>query len=279
MSYHLSLRDEALRAFSGANLELLRTPRVGLVLGTGWSDRAVLENSGFACEREVEFDRFGIHPPDGAGHSNVFRIGRWHDRDVVLSVGRIHLYQEMEMLWSHRDRILRRWFSVFLAIMGEGTRMVVTSSVGGLGDMKQGTVTLVTGLVAAHLLQPYLGTNEFVLGERVVWKNPHNMPTHESDEFYRKRSAFERGASAAELPFRRSRRHLIQGPAFGGALERNIWHSQHCDEVGMSGNAEACLTVVANGDRVQNGIAPIDLMMVGYVTDANDLPIHSEIVE
>lgn len=210
------------RILRDAGLDPASTPdRLALVLGTGWSDPAVLVDRGFVPEQELTFQQVGIAAGNGAGHPNKFLLGTWHDRKVVISQGRVHLYQER----AGMESLIRRWMSVLLALKGAGTRIVITSSVGGISaTAKTGTVVQPTTLVSAHLPMPYLNgaEAEFVMSEHLLWL------FHKESGVDRPliRSTFTEAAARAGLnALDRGVHIMIPGPGFGGAFERRLWKS------------------------------------------------------
>lgn len=251
----------------------LDVPRMGLVLGTGWSDPDVLKNEGFVLQREITFEEVGINPGNGAGHPNRFLLGTWHGQDVVISQGRVHLYQER----AGQDSLIRKWMSVLLALMGDGKQIVLTCSVGGLSrSVKTGMVVQPVGLVSAHLPQPYLSGSdgEFVMSEHLLWLKRENYGI----DRMKIANTFAYAAEASGFEFERVTHMLIPGPGFGGASERKLWATQGCDTVGMSLDPELRLLALENMDNhdPQN---PCDYSVLAalIVTDDHDLPDHQEI--
>ncbi|MFA4846095.1 MAG: hypothetical protein WC654_06065 [Patescibacteria group bacterium] len=252
-----------------------RTNRLGLILGTGWSDPAVLSHEGFILEREITFSDVGVDAGAGAGHPNRFLLGTWHGRKVVISQGRNHLYQER----PGEESLIRKWMSVFLALMGQGTRVIITSSVGGVAAAaKTDMVVQPIGIVSAHLPMPYLYGNdgEFVMSEHLLWIE------HRSSGIHRPlvASVFDEAAKRAKLPrFINGKHLLIPGPGFGGATERRLWASWECDTVGMSLDPELRLIALENMDNAaaENGQSDIQVFASFIITDDHDLPCHAEI--
>jgi len=257
-------------------------PRVGLILGTGWSDIHVLEDHGFICEKSLSFHLMDLDAPcfgEGAGHPEMFLFGTWHDKPVVISAGRFHLYQERH---GHTS-IIRRWMARLINVMGMGSKIIITSSVGGLvrdfswsgiapDKIETGMVTSPSGIVSSDLAQPYLnGYNaEFVMSEHLLVSDQERY------------QIFKAAAEAANLKYVFGTTHrVIPGPGFGGRTERRLWGRQGCQTVGMSLDPELRLIALENQDRkLDTSPAPlpqIEVFPVHYVTDDHDLPNHEDI--
>ncbi len=273
------IRTLGLELLGNLAVQHARTNRDGAILGTGWSDPAVLEAEGFQLETTLTFEELGLLVGSGAGHPNRFLLGTWHGKKVVISQGRVHHYQEI----PGQESWLRKWAAILLALMGCGERLVITSSVGGVAEhIKMGMVVRPTGLVSAHIPMPYLSgaDGEFVMSEHLLWTN------HEESGTKRPlvEKTFRHAAQAADMRFAQGCTHLVVGPGFGGAAERTkTWRSWGVDTVGMSLDPELRLAALENLDNGHGGQAellglkPIRVFAAGMVTDDHDLPNHAEI--
>lgn len=252
-------------------LELLKRKesRTLLILGTGWCNEKVLESQGFVKEGEVSFYELGIMLRSGTGHSNKILIGKWGDENVVISQGRVHLNQ----VWDKPD-YLRIWMSVLLTLMGDGRRVISTSSTGGLGNTKVDTLTLDRDVISADIPQPYLHPDS---GEYITsWEC---LDVDSKYLFYRSQclEAFKQAAIAGNFEYEMNTvRRFIPGPGFGGPSERKLWAEFFkANVVSMSGDPELRLI------SVWNSLVASDLKkyvaLVSYVTDAVDKADHLEI--
>ncbi len=252
--------------------------RIALILGTGWSDPAVLKEKGFKQEYGFSFDDFGIKVGNGNDHPNRFLIGTWHGKDVVISQGRVHLYQEAADA-NAQSSMIRLWMASLFAFMGKGTQIFISCSVGGLKrDLKEDTLCLPSGIISAHLRQPYLDGNkgEFVMSENLLWSR---RPEYGID-----RSGIARlfNMTAINLDIDRlvdTTHIMVPGPGFGGATERALWSSQPfgCHTVGMSLDPELRLIALENIDNSEPGQRDAGfedkiIFPVLLVTDSHDLP-------
>ena len=255
-------------------LDIKPTPRLAFILGTGWSDPKVLRGNGFKLDSQFTFSGVGIEAGEGAGHPNKFLIGTWHGKNVVISQGRVHLYQER----NGEESQIRKWMSVLLALMGQGSRIIITSSVGGLSPkVRTGMVVQPTGLVTAVMPMPYLNGNEseFVMSEHLLWI--HHKESGTSRPLVQ--STFETAANHAGLLHLSEAVHkLIPGPGFAGATERRLWASWSCDTVGMSLDPELRLLELENMDNAGSDKYPSSNVFAAFiVTDDHDRPKHKEI--
>ena len=91
------IKHEGRKLLKEHGLVLDRVDRTALVLGTGWNRSDVLEAEGFVEQFSISFDKLGLHVGSGAGHANRFLLGTWGDEDVVISQGRVHMYQQLEV--------------------------------------------------------------------------------------------------------------------------------------------------------------------------------------
>ena len=283
--------------------KIIKKPRIGLILGTGWSNPDVLREQGFELEEAFEFVKFGCHAYSGAGHPNKFLFGTWHGKDVVISQGRVHLYQECQ---QKEFSLIRRWMSTLLNFMGGSNQLVITSAVGGLSErMKEDMIVMPTGIVSTHLPMPYLEgrESEFVMSEHLLWYgapgeqaaakkaseqlNCVNLSRAFMSAVIR-RVVFVDAMEQIGQPENEAdacvTHYVVPGPGFGGATERRLWASWGCDTVGMSLDPELRLVALENLDNRPEGIVgmyhetDIRVFPLLFVSDAHDLPNNDEII-
>lgn len=267
--------DQRLAGF----LRLNPNPRIGLILGTGWSNPDVLKDEGLVLEFEIDFDRLGLNEKSGSGHPNVFKFGKWHDKDVVISCGRFHLFQDREKFGE--ESLIRRWMSMLIYFMNGSTQLAITSAVGGLSkQMKEDMLVMPSGIVSAHLPMPYLigSHGEFVMSEHLLWQDNEMYSKIDKTE------VFHQCAIAARCEMVLSGTHyVVPGPGFGGATERRIWASWGCDTVGMSLDPELRLVALENLDNRPQGVSDayhktdIRVFPTLFVSDVRDLPNNDDI--
>ncbi len=252
-----------------------RKQRIGLILGTGWSNPDVLKNEGFVCEHKIAFPSLGLNAKSGAGHPNMFLFGTWHGRDVVISQGRFHLYQDRG--FPEGESLIRRWMSYLIYFMNGGKQLVVTSAVGGLSErMKEDKLVMPTGIISAHLPMPYFfgSEGEFGNGEPLILMT-HN---HVRQEVFQK--AAQQAKCFHEL---NGIHHVIPGPGFGSGTERKIWAGWGYDTVGESLDPELRLVWIESMDNRPQGVkgayheTDIRVLATLFVTDAHDIPDNDEI--
>ncbi len=296
---YMRMKDQVTSRFDYRYFE---KPRIGYILGTGWYDAEVMETNGFVCEKEISFASLGINVKSGSGHKNVFKFGTWHGRDVVISCGRVHLFQDQGR-FGHAS-LIRQWMTWFITFMNGSKRVVITSAVGGLSErIMDDMLVMPTGIVSAHLGAPYLiGSNgEFVMSESLLWPyepgekleniNPGtNEPiprVHASKLFIKgvKRTfTFVSAAKAADCEiFLDGKHYVVPGPAFCGATERRLYANWRMDTIGMSLKPELDLIALENSDNRLEGATgvceetDIRVLPALFVSDNHDIPNNNEI--
>ena len=253
--------------------DFLDRPRIGFILGTGWSNPIVLKDEGFVCELEISFSQLGLDHKSGSGHPNKFLLGTWHGENVVISAGRFHRFQD-----SHvgKDSLIRRWVAMLIYLMNGSNRLVSTSAVGGLSEnYDQDMIVMPNGIVSAHLPMPYLigAQGEFVMSEHLLW-----------DKKGLHQEVFRKALSSSGCRGHATGTHyVVPGPGFGGATERRLWASWNLDTVGMSLDPELRLVAVENmGNRLKDAAGlfqdtDIRVLPALFISDAHDVPDNDEI--
>lgn len=237
--------------------------RIGLILGTGWSDDEVL-NEHFQEESSVTFADAKLLPPTTHGHAGLFRVGTWDGQPVVISQGRIHRHEV-----DHEPDLLRRWVGTLLYLMGRGTRVIITNAVGGnLPEAKPGMIALPCRIGGAEKGTPYL-KSEFVTPDAVL----PNPDTYEGMREFRWLSGLIRSSGLKAFLYP-ANYIMIKGPGFGGRADRLDWRARGFHVVGMSLSPELYLLAVENQDRVRDRESVIRVRAVQLVTDNDDAPTH-----
>lgn len=258
------------------SVNIPRTERTALVLGTGFSMPEVLANQGFVEETSISFAQLCIRVSgNGTGHPNTIKVGTWNDKPVVISMGRVHLNQQVKT----KDPILRKWMGVIIALMGDCKRIVLACSVGGIGK----------SITEGMLLQPdridsadspnhtYLEADEreFVLGEQFLWLNEPISGIRKP----KVDSAFASAAMKAGFLFRQCTKHrFITGPGFGGVATQQNLALLFFDSIGMSLDPELRLLAVEYIGITDPSEWP-RVVAACLVTDTVPLPDHDKIQE
>jgi purine-nucleoside phosphorylase len=113
-------------AASAARLaELTGKPRhdVAVVLGSGW---AVAADALGAADRTLTFTDLGAPAPSVSGHQPVVRSLRLGGREVLVFLGRVHLYE------GHSPAVVVH--GVRTAIAAGCTQVILTNAAGGIAD-------------------------------------------------------------------------------------------------------------------------------------------------
>ncbi|MFH1404811.1 MAG: hypothetical protein ABIH21_01780 [Patescibacteria group bacterium] len=243
--------------------EFFSTAHNAAITGTGWPNRDTLKKLGFKVHRQISFRQLNIDIVAAPGHDCYFLIGEWHDQPYVVSVGRVHLYQNCGRYGEESP--LRQWLAVLFAVIGGGTRIVATSAVGGQGEgIEDGMITMPTGIHAIGVSTPHLIGDEFTSPEMLL-----------QDPDGRRASIFTKVADKSGLSCKTDTGHrVIEGRRFGNKLSRQVYLAEGCQTVGMSLVPVLDAACVENRDRADN---PIKVMPALYVTDAHDFPDSNDI--
>ena len=256
------LRENELGLLIPINRDGRRIGRDAAITGTGMPGKpGILKKLGFKVHDIINFEEVGINIMGTKGHSCMFLIGEWFGKSMVISSGRVHLYQNRGRY--DEDSPLRRWLAVLIALMGDGPRRIVsTSSVGGQGEgIEDGMLVMPTDIFDNGCVPtPHLRTdNEFTSA---------GMPLLDPEGI--KAASFARAAQEAGLKFVTGETHrVIIGCRFGNAAARKKYAEDGHKTVGMS-LAPLLDAVCVEGNE-------ITVMAVLFVTDAHDWPNHEEI--
>lgn len=123
------------------------TPKVGLVLGTGWGDKLQLAHEEHVSMAEVLralSDKDTVHLPELPGHQRRVCYGRVADTPVIALRGRLHLFERLHnRAW---DMAVRLQVEMLLAL---GVRtFILTNAAGGLNSSAQvGGVVICDGFL------------------------------------------------------------------------------------------------------------------------------------
>lgn len=208
---------EHARAAIAARISI--TPRVGLILGSGWSGLAdELEQA-----RVIPYAAIpGFHETRTPGHRNELVVGLLAGQPVAALRGRIHFYEGYSMQEVTLPvRVLRA--------LGCDT-LIVTNAAGGLrADWQVGDLMRIVdqiflpGLIGHH---PLIGPNDDRLGPRF----PAMLGAFDNDLVPLVRTA----AAEQGLSLREGVYCMVAGPSFESAAELRMLRAIGADAVGMS---------------------------------------------
>ncbi len=134
----------------------VRTPRVGVVLGSGL---APLENLLEGAEAIPYGDLPGIPPPTVEGHDGKVLFGSRRGVELALLCGRVHLYEGRSP--AEVVRLVRA-----LAFLGCPV-VILTNAAGGVReDLEPGSLMLLSDQINLQGTNPFLGPREERLGPR-----------------------------------------------------------------------------------------------------------------
>ncbi|GEM_PF-2158755 len=214
-------------------------PRKGIILGSGFNARETLiEHLPKDWENKQHFFKeFGINTPPVEGHANSFVLSEWDGVPVVISRGRIHLYQLLATGLFHE---LRLWLGTFIALMSGGTDVIATNAVGSLThDLPEGSLAVPSKLFSLFMPSAYYldGTaNEFVSAGSM-------LPSQHITAARVSIAAQEQGL---KLDLIGAKYAAVVGPAYEDRGDIEFLQSQGVHTVGMSLTPELGLFAVEN---------------------------------
>ncbi len=219
--------------------------RMAVVLGSGFNKEVTLDKylAHDWRQHEYPFSRFGITVRAIAGHCNSIVLSRWDGVPVVVSRGRVHVYQRS-------PRALRLWMATILQLMAGDTRMLLTNAVGGTSrDCPEGSVALPTKLFSL-----FMRSDQYLCGEE-------NEFVAASSVLLLKDSAFHqeavKAAQKAKLRVNADVTYAaVVGPRYEDRGDIEFFRSQGVATVGMSMTPECDLVAVENADRRRIADAP-----------------------
>lgn len=118
--------------------------RALVILGSGLNEEGILDAhlaSNWRHHEHAFGSGFDVSVPPKGGHPGTFVLSEWDGVPVVVSRGRVHLFQvwmQQQMLWW--------WMAAAIALMGKGRRAIITNAVGGLKPyLKVGSIVVPPG--------------------------------------------------------------------------------------------------------------------------------------
>lgn len=193
---------------------------IGVVLGTGWGDKLVLDN-----RREISFERVPGFGRLGAleGHSREFVAGSCGGKQVLALSGRVHLNEAPADPMVHRMVRLQTEILMRLGVK----KIIVTCAAGALPDtnIEVGNLVLIDGFLTLFAPEMPLFAGEFCSPEDTL--SIGNFITASSSYG----DGVQRGVYA-----------MVRGPFFEGRrCDKRALRQAGADIVGMSTLPEACI--------------------------------------
>lgn len=191
-------------------------PEVILVLGSGLRDVA----SELEDERTVRFDEIPHWPRSTVvGHSGELKRGRMRGKEVLLQLGRVHLYEGYTV-----DEVVRPTRS----LLQWGARtLIVTNAAGGVNEyLKPGGLLFLEDHINLTGQNPLVGPNDDVRGQRF----PDMTDTYSQ----RLRTLLVEEASRMGMDFKIGVYAGLMGPSYETPAEVKMLRTLGADAVGMS---------------------------------------------
>ncbi len=251
--------------------------RMGMILGSGFNAKKTLEEhlpQGWE-KNEHSYKEFGIDTPPVEGHCNSMVLSEWDGVPVVISRGRLHLYQ---LLAAGQTQLLRLWVGTLLTLMAGGTRVIVTNAVGSLTyECPEGSLAIPSKLFSLYMPSAYYlngNQNEFVAAGSML---PHTLCR------FRDTAHDEAIKADLKLNTKQVKYAAVVGPAYEDRGDIEFLQSLGVGTVGMSLTPELGLFAVENklrkelaqkvadGDRLvgvdHQFTSPIRVGPVNFVTN------------
>ena len=229
-----------------------RTPRLGIVLGSGLGGLADLLDDAVAIPyAEIP----GFPTSTVAGHAGRFLVGELDGVTVACMQGRFHLYE------GHPPALIRLPIRTFAALGVEA--LMLTNAAGSLRtEAGPGSLMLITDHLNLMWTNPLIGPNDDAWGERFVGLEDAYDPEL--------RARIQRIAGELGIRLHEGVYGALLGPLFETPAEIRAYRVLGADAVGMSTVPEVIVARHA-GLRVV-AISAITNLAVGM----SDVPIDHE---
>ena len=196
---------------------------IGVILGTGWGDKLVLEYRGEVSFEEVPgFGKLGALE----GHSRKFVAGRCGDKRVVALSGRVHLNEAPADPMVHQMVRLQTETLMCLGVK----ELIVTCAAGALPDtdIEVGNLVLINGFLTLFAPDMPLYAGEFCSPEDALTvRNSHITSSNYG-------GGMKKGTYA-----------MVRGPFFEGRrCDKQALRQAGAHIVGMSTLPEACIAAL-----------------------------------
>ncbi len=231
-------------------------PRIGLVLGSGWSDvAATFDKLGELSYADIP----GYGAATVVGHAGKLVWCRAAGIETFLFMGRRHYYEGIG--WNPVA------IPAFLLKSFGAKAIFLTNAAGGINpDWTPGDLMIIDDHINMMGVTPLLGDHDPFWGPRF----PDQSRVYDRDL----RAVLVRAAAAASVPLRQGIYLAGTGPTYETPAEIRAWRALGADAVGMSTVPEAMLANAA-GLRVL-GLSCITNMASGIL----DQPLtHEEVTE
>ncbi|MBN2526150.1 MAG: purine-nucleoside phosphorylase [Deltaproteobacteria bacterium] len=193
-----------------------RAPEVVMVLGSGLRDVA----SGLTDEQSLQFDEIPYWPRSTvSGHTGELRRGKLGDKDVLLQLGRVHLYEGYS-----EEEVVRPIRSI---VQWGAKKVLMTNAAGGINEyLKPGGLMFIDDHLNLTGRNPLIGPNDDSRGERF----PDMTDTYSR----RLRALLVEEASRLGIEFKLGVYAGLLGPSYETPAEVKMLRTMGADAVGMS---------------------------------------------
>lgn len=191
-------------------------PEVVLVLGSGLKDAAF----GMTNQVSIGFDEIPGWPKSTvAGHHGMLKRGTIQGKEVLLQLGRVHLYEGYSV-----DEVVRPTRSL---VTWGASKVVVTNAAGGIGEyLKPGGLMLIEDQLNLTGRNPLVGPNDDARGDR--------FPDMTAAYSRRLCGILTEEANRLQIDLKKGAYAGLLGPSYETPAEVKMLRVLGADAVGMS---------------------------------------------
>lgn len=221
----------------------LKSAQCTMILGSGWSAAA----DAFHTVSEIDYaDIPGLGAPGVKGHRGCLRHCRLNGADLLLFLGRRHVYEGAG--WTPIA------IPVYLAIQAGIKTLLLANAAGGINaHLAPGDLMLITDHINAMGSNPLIGAHQSVWGKR--------FPDQSAIYHTTLRYELQNVAARAAVELKEGVYLATSGPAYETPAEIRAYRTLGADAVGMSTVPEAILANAAGLDVA--GISCISNLAAG----------------
>jgi purine-nucleoside phosphorylase len=203
------------------------SPRLGLVLGSGWAEAV----EAFDVKASMDYARIvGLGAPQVEGHGGRLLLAERDGREALIFVGRRHWYEGVG--WEPVA------FPVYCCKALGVTRLLLTNSAGGIHPaFTPGTLMLITDHLNLMGVNPLAGPHEAFWGPQF----PDMSCVYDREG----RALLNRAAAEAGVALQPGVYLAVSGPSYETPAEIAAFRRLGADAVGMSTAPEAILAHAA----------------------------------
>jgi purine-nucleoside phosphorylase len=201
------------------------TPRIGIVLGTGWKRSAEILDSPLIFNYK---DIPHFSSPSIEGHEGKLIIGKYNDSNIICLNGRLHAYEGFSM--EEVVHPIRTICSLGISIL------IVTNAAGGINpEFSQGDYVLICDHINIMGENPLRGNYDSRIGPRFVdMSEPYNKELINIAENSLRHLNTRPNGQAGRVSIKKGVYAGVNGPSYETPSEVKMLRLFGADVVGMS---------------------------------------------